>query len=409
MQLGPLLRVRPIDEFCVPESAQLVVTNLDEASRSEQSEIRPDFEDGLLALRLVDLFCGCGGLTLGAAQAARASGVAIEIALALDMDVHALAVYRKNFANANTSDQAAESVFDGVLGDPASKKESVLATQLGPVHAIVGGPPCQGHSNLNNVSRRIDPKNELYLRMVRAAEILSPLALLIENVPAVERSKVPVVKLASSHLAALGYSVATAVIHLVDIGVPQTRKRHLLLATKRPIRAASQIMDVIAAQERQRRSVRDAIWDLKGLPNEPGWNAWPKASSANVDRMKWLIDNQRYDLPNELRPACHQNEDHSYKSMYGRLHWDEPAQTLTTGFTSIGQGRYMHPELPRALTNHEAARLQGFPDYFDFSEVTRRTALATMIGNAVPPALAELVFDNILLDLPASELAGDPG
>ena len=73
--------------------------------------------------------------------------------------------------------------------------------------------------------------------------------------------------------------------------------------------------------------------------------------------------------------------------MYGRLRWDEAAQTITTGFGSIGQGRYVHPARRRTITPHEAARLQTFPDWYDFGKGTTRAALATMIGNAVPPLL----------------------
>jgi DNA (cytosine-5)-methyltransferase 1 len=93
-------------------------------------------------------------------------------------------------------------------------------------------------------------------------------------------------------------------------------------------------------------------------------------------------------LPNKLRPPCHRNKpDHRYKSMYGRLRWDQPAQTITTGFGSPGQGRYLHPDLPRTLTPHEAARVQFFPDWFDFGKAPSRSALAHCIGNAVPPKL----------------------
>jgi site-specific DNA-cytosine methylase len=89
------------------------------------------------------------------------------------------------------------------------------------------------------------------------------------------------------------------------------------------------------------------------------------ASSENRARMKWLMENDAYDLPNRLRPPCHQG-DPSYVSMYGRLKWGEPAQTIASGFGSLGQGWFMHPSIPRTLTPHEAARLQGFPDYFTF-------------------------------------------
>ncbi|MBV9486535.1 MAG: DNA cytosine methyltransferase [Frankiaceae bacterium] len=85
--------------------------------------------------------------------------------------------------------------------------------------------------------------------------------------------------------------------------------------------------------------------------------------------------------------------------MYGRLKWTDPAQTITSGYGSIGQGRYMHPSLTRALTPHEAARLQGFPDYFKFHDAAKRAELATMIGNAVPPALSAAVFSVLMPSL----------
>ena len=82
--------------------------------------------------------------------------------------------------------------------------------------------------------------------------------------------------------------------------------------------------------------------------------------------------------------------------MYGRLRWDEPAQTITSGFSSIGQGRYMHPDQLRALTAHEAARIQGFPDYFQFAGAPGITAMSMMIGNAVPPPLGREIFSRLL-------------
>jgi DNA (cytosine-5)-methyltransferase 1 len=124
-------------------------------------------------------------------------------------------------------------------------------------------------------------------------------------------------------------------------------------------------------------------------------SAIPQASQENLRRMAWLIERGEYNLPNELRPKCHRDE-HSYKSMYGRLSWMHPAQTITSGFTSMGQGRYMHPDQARALTCHEAARIQGFPDYFDFGAAPTRSSLTRMIGNAVPPALACEVFRVLL-------------
>jgi len=113
-----------------------------------------------------------------------------------------------------------------------------------------------------------------------------------------------------------------------------------------------------------------------------------KLNEENLGRIRYLMRHGLRDLPNRLRPPCHQDGDHSYKSMYGRLSYAEPAQTITSGFGSPGQGRFVHPTQPRTLTPHEAARVQFFPDWFDFSVVKTRTALATMIGNAVPMKLS---------------------
>jgi DNA (cytosine-5)-methyltransferase 1 len=143
------------------------------------------------------------------------------------------------------------------------------------------------------------------------------------------------------------------------------------------------------------RNLRWAIEDLAQLPCRSGIDTIPRSSPANQERMAWLLKHDKYDLPNYLRPKCHQDE-HSYKSMYGRLKWLESAQTITSGFSSIGQGRYMHPDQPRALTAHEAARIQGFPDYFDFTAANNKTALGTMIGNAVPPHLGRQLFEALI-------------
>jgi DNA (cytosine-5)-methyltransferase 1 len=125
------------------------------------------------------------------------------------------------------------------------------------------------------------------------------------------------------------------------------------------------------------------------------------ASVDNVRRMQWLFNHDELDLPNRLRPPCHRSK-HSYVSMYGRLDWNEPAQTVTTGFGSMGQGRYVHPARQRTITPHEAARLQMLPDFWDFSSAGSRTALARLIGNAVPPPLATVICEEVLSRLPVA-------
>nr|WP_246311878.1 DNA cytosine methyltransferase [Leifsonia naganoensis] len=358
---------------------------------------RPDFENGSPAYKVVDLFSGCGGLSLGIAQALSVSGRALDIRLAVDFESSAAAVYRANFPSAAYVERSSvEGIFDGAIAAAPTAGELEWAEKIGPVHALVGGPPCQGHSTLNNHTRGTDPKNALYMYMTRAAEILRPDVVMIENVPAVLNDRFAgrnVVEAARIELERQEYCVAHEVIPLHVLGVAQTRKRHILLATKGAAPHPSEVFGSIVKNSVM-HDVRWAIGDLEFVP-AIGGDTPPKASATNLERMAYLLQNGDYDLPNHLRPKCHQGQ-HSYKSMYGRLRWDKPAQTITSGFGSIGQGRYMHPSQLRALTPHEAARLQGFPDYFDFGSVTTRTSLATMIGNAVPPQLSAAVFRELI-------------
>lgn len=361
--------------------------------------LRPTFEAGDQPLRVVDLFAGCGGITLGIAQAANERGFAIEIALAVDFEKTAIDVYKANFPYAHRVELASvESFFDGELGEEGTFVELRTRESTGKVDVLVGGPPCQGHSNLNNHTRRVDAKNALYLRMARAAEILQPRIVLIENVPAVLRDRhdgVDVVSRAVRHLESLHYRVAHQTVSVDALGVAQTRRRHILIATKPGEIHPTELFAKLVASP-NRRDLRWAIGDLVDVESDSLMDRAPKAKAENLTRMEWLLDHpDEFDLPNHLRPTCHQGE-HSYKSMYGQLRWDEPAQTITSGFGSIGQGRYMHPERARALTAHEAARVQGFPDYFDFSACPTRSALAMMIGNAVPPQLGSAIFERIL-------------
>ena len=361
-----------------------------------RSTVRPGFESGEHSLRIADLFCGCGALTLGIAQAAHSVNVALDVSLAVDFDPDATAAYLTNFGSATVITAKAEALFDGDFGEPyLTDAEAKVVDETGDIHALVGGPPCQGHSDLNNYTRRDDPKNAYYRLMSRAASVLGPKVVLIENVPAVRHDKGGVVAAVTSDLQDLGYRTADAVLRMDRLGIAQRRKRHVLLACDEDLPDPKDVLQKVATTDHGKVDLRAAIADLADVNDRKGLDVAPNASPPNIERMQWLLDNNKYDLPNELRPKCHQ-DDHSYKSMYGRLRWTEPAQTITSGYGSIGQGRYMHPSFARALTPHEAARLQGLPDYFRFPDDTRRASLARMIGNAVPPALSRHVFSELI-------------
>ena len=184
----------------------------------------------------------------------------------------------------------------------------------------------------------------------------------------------------------LGYSVDAGVVDASELGVPQVRRRHVLVASlvKHP-----KVADVLARHRVNRpRTVRWAIEDLAREQRDGIFTKPSRQSDKNRRRMEFLFAKRLVNLPDRLRPSCHRDEDHTYKSMYGRLSYDLPAVTITGGFGSPGQGRFIHPTQRRTLTPHEAARLQFFPDWFTFSEVETRTALAEMIGNAVPMKLS---------------------
>jgi DNA (cytosine-5)-methyltransferase 1 len=345
---------------------------------------------------VVDLFAGCGGLTLGAAEAAYANDFAVDVRLAVDFEDAAIRAFRANFPSAKTQIAAVEDLFDGALGTKTTSQERGIARSVGNLDLLVGGPPCQGHSNLNNHTRRADPKNRFYLRMARAAEVLRPKAVIVENVPAVVHDSEGVVDRATAALTAAGYKVTNSIVELVRLGVPQKRRRHVLLGVRREI--ADPELDVAAMLQDGGEKTRDLRWAIGDLEkNTPAsWMDTPSSPSAeNLARMQWLIEKREHDLPNPLRPPCHQGE-HSYVSMYGRLKWNEPAQTITSGFGSLGQGRFMHPSQCRTLTPHEAARIQGFPDYFTFDSAVTRTELSVIIGNAVPPALASTLVGRLI-------------
>lgn len=321
-------------------------------------------------------------------RAAHYYGYRLDVRLAVDSDRIAMDVYRRAFPSASTSCEPIEDLLDGELESPPTARERDLACQIGRLDILLGGPPCQGHSNLNNHSRRDDPRNGLYLSVARAAEVLSPTAIIAENVPAVTRDVRKAVHRTVARLQQIGYDVGQDVVDLSNLGVPQRRRRHVILAVQGCDVGSQELIESLRAPicAHVPRSVRWAMSDLEDAVPSDLFDISSTPYPVNQSRIDWLFDNDENDLPNELRPPCHR-ADHSYYAMYGRMTWDQPALTVTTGFNCMGQGRYVHPSQRRVVTPHEAARLQMLPDYVDFSSVSARKHLARLIGNAVPPPL----------------------
>ena len=367
----------------------------------------PSSEASWARLTVADLFSGCGGLSLGMQRAAHELGISVDVRLAVDSDPIAVSVYRNLFPASRSLCSPLEKILDGDLGTALSVSESDVALRTGPLDVLLGGPPCQGHSNLNNHSRRDDPRNGLYLRMARAAEVLSPSAIIIENVPTVTSDVRRAVHRTLKRLTEIGYAWGQGVIDLSLLGVPQKRRRHVIVAIRDYDVNPQQLIDDLKSPicVHVPRSVRWAIGDLEDVESNTPFDTASKPHRINQKRIDWLFENGEIDLPNELRPPCHRT-DHSYKSMYGRMDWDSPAQTITTGFNSMGQGRYVHPSRRRYITPHEAARLQMLPDFVDFGSVSRRTKLAKLIGNTVPPPLTFALGKALVPLLMRFEVAG---
>lgn len=372
-------------------TTQPLVHQFDDAWLRRASPNPPTAE----AVTIADLFSGCGGLSVGAAEAARAVGKRAVHVLALDNNEAALQVYSDNFHEADVHHGDIFELLDGQLGEAPTRCERKLGARLEGLTLAMGGPPCQGHSDLNNHTRRDDPKNQLYLRMIRFVEVVRPEHVLVENVPGVAHDRAGVVEVARRTLGQLGYQVSTAVINASAVGAAQARRRHLLLATRnvRPLAEVRGISDAFAAPP---RAVLEVIGDIDVEPSRGAFGTPATHSQVNRARIAYLFKHDLHDLPDEQRPDCHRLRPHSYKAVYGRMYPDRPAPTITAGFGSTGQGRFVHPRLPRTLTPHEAARLQGFPDWFRFDVVQGRRALQAMIGNAVPSKLAYAAVASLL-------------
>ena len=353
-------------------------------------------------LTVVDLFCGCGGMTLGVWEAARRAGRNARAVLACDISESQLAVYAANFGTKSVKNEDLNRI-SSLIGSAPTPLEIRLLRPLRDqrIDFLVAGPPCQGHSNLNNHTRRSDPKNELYPKVARAAELIAPTHILIENVPGVMNDHGEAVNRTIEALHSLDYVTTSGVVSLAKLGVAQTRKRHLLVATK-ATRDASLIdfAKLTSGFTTAPRSLRWAIDDLQATEGSGIVNETPGMTDRTKERVDWLFDNDMYNLPDTERPDCHRTKPHTYQSVYGRMDWESPAPTITSGFMTMGRGRFVHPLERRTLTPREAARVQFFPDFYDFSPLTTRKSIGEAIGNAVPPKMS-MVFAAALLRLTA--------
>ncbi|MCY3952024.1 MAG: DNA cytosine methyltransferase [bacterium] len=355
------------------------------------------------ATRVVDLFAGAGGLMVGVSQLLAEAGRQPVCELAVDIDSDALAVHQRNHRTRRVEAESVTSLVDyriRGLGDaarfvypPALLDESVASASAG-ADLVMAGPPCQGHSNLNNRSRRSDRRNLLYLAIPAFAAACEARAVLIENVTSVVHDDAQVVRTTCALLRSCGYAVTEGVLAADAMGWPQSRRRHFLVACHHDAPRASEPLPISAVRDVLAvNPARPVMWAIGGgqlLSRDPAMHTVPEFTEVTRERINWLFDNDAHDLSLSERPECHQDGT-SYGSVYGRIRGDRPAPTITTGFMTPGRGRFVHPTERRTLTPAEAARLQGFPDDYRFWPAPDRPAtraqLAKWIGDSVAAPL----------------------
>lgn len=349
-------------------------------------------------LTFAELFCGSGGLALGLREAAGELGLTMESEACLDHDPEAVAVYAANHGSRVRSAKSATEIVDGppaVMGPKASflyepeLLDPAWQKLVGKIDVLLAGPPCQGHSNLNNRTRRVDRRNELYLTVPATAVALGVDVVIIENVEAVVHDSSGVVETTYALLKRANYEIETGVIAATVTGWPQTRRRFFMIARRSaPPLPIEEIQKALAVPEP--RAVMWAIEDLQSKPFDGRLHISTELSEENRSRIAYLFENDEYNLPPSERPDCHKGGT-TYGAVYGRMRPDKPAPTITTGFLTPGRGRYIHPFEQRTITPHEAARIQGYPDGYEFFPDARspsnKSKLTKWIGDAVPMPL----------------------
>lgn len=334
----------------------------------------------------VDLFCGIGGLTKGLSLAG------IDVTAGFDIDESCRFAYERN----NNAEFICEDVTEIQAG---------AINQLYPenaVKALVGCAPCQPFSRYSSKYRKNgqrDDKWKLIYSFERLVREVKPDIVSMENVPQLINEKVFDDFVTS--LKELGYYVDFKNVYCPDYGVPQHRKRLVLLASQL---SEIKLIDPIYNEDTY-ITVRDAIGNLPPINageinDEDALHRSSALSKINIKRMQQSVPGGTWrDWDEDLKLRCHKKDTGlTFPSVYGRMEWDKPSPTITTQFYGYGNGRFGHPEQDRAISLREGAILQSFPDdyiFVDDEHPAKKRELGTHIGNAVPVELGRAIGISI--------------
>lgn len=331
---------------------------------------------------LADFFSGCGGTARGFADAG------VRPVFATDWDEEAVQTFRLNFP-------AVKAVQRDIRELKVDEVVSAMPPADEAVRLLAGCAPCQPFAGHRNAATGQDERSDLILELLRFVEALRPQLVFVENVPGMRRASKSngpltefIEELEKTHY------VTPGTISCADYGVPQTRSRLVLIASSFELGEIEFPVPTHGpTTEQPHMTVRDTI---HSLPHDVDGSDAAKISShramrltpLNRDRIKATPEGgDRRNWPKQLWPDCHRAGFSGHTDVYGRLSWDRPAPTLTTKCISYSNGRFGHPSEHRAISAREAARLQTFPDEFEFAGGL--TSQARQIGNAVPVLLAQ--------------------
>lgn len=353
-------------------------------------------------ITLLDLFSGAGGLSQGFREAsAETPGVSFKTLRAVEFDATAAATYEANHGEG--------------IAYPGSIESWLESEETPRADVIIGGPPCQGFSGLGKREVR-DSRNQLWIYYAKTIERSKPKYFVLENVPQFLQS--PQFEDFKSACAKGGqladYSFQAKILNSADYGAPQARKRVILIGHRRELPFPG-----FPPETHKKDASGDQAWRtlrlaLAGIPHEVETRPLPdrstllsnratpgpfrtselhlgrKYESISLERFAAIGEGgNRFDLPENLKPACWRNHTTGSGDVMGRLRWDRPSVTIRTEFFKPEKGRYLHPSQPRALTHLEAARIQGFPD--DYLWFGSKISIARQIGNAVPIPLGKAI------------------
>ncbi len=339
----------------------------------------------------IDLFSGAGGLSTGLNNAG------INVKCAIEFDKEAAETYKINHPETNVLCKDIRTITD---------EEVINIKEQYSIDMLVGCPPCQGFSTLTQDKN--DPRNQLVDEYIRFVSLIEPEIVMLENVPGIQKRDNYLFNKLIELLQSRNYKISYRVVQIADYGIPQQRKRFILIATK------SLLINIPAITHSNKEnsefkkwvSVKDIFTKTSNIAvknineknddvNLLSWHVVRKTSDINKKRMVYMKQGgSRFDIPYGLRPKCHQKST-GYSNVYTRMSADKPSPTITGGCTSISKGRFVHPFEDRAISVLEAALIQTFPENYKFVAKSI-SKVSMMIGNAFPCDFAKILGKHIL-------------